>query len=126
MQAIRTPRQFRPSLSRPFDGGFSPALAQTGTANRQFCLAHDRHSGAKAGRGRVCHAALFSHRPASLPRRSQRILEAYSRYQSLKMALLIGGTSVRDQENELTKGVDVLIATSLAACSTSSSGALRC
>ena len=37
--------------------------------------------------------------------------EKYTRNHSLKMALLIGGESMRDQEEALNKGVDVLIAT---------------
>ena len=37
--------------------------------------------------------------------------EKYTRNHSLKMALLIGGESMRDQEDALNKGVDVLIAT---------------
>jgi len=37
--------------------------------------------------------------------------QKYTRNHSLKMALLIGGESMRDQEDALNKGVDVLIAT---------------
>ena len=86
-------------------------LAQTGTGKTaSFVLPMIDILAQKRARARMPRSLILSP-TRELATQIAENFEAYSRYQALKMALLIGGTSVRDQENELTKGVDVLIAT---------------
>ena len=72
-------------------------LAQTGTQTASFVLPMIDILAQKRARARMPRSLILSP-TRELATQIAENFEAYSRYQALKMALLIGGTSVRDQK----------------------------
>src|SRR5690625_1674801 len=86
-------------------------VAQTGTGKTaSFTLPMIDILGSERGRARMPRSLILEP-TRELATQVAESFEKYGRYTKLSMALLIGGESLRDQQQILQRGVDVLIAT---------------
>ena len=103
-----TPTPIQAGAIPPALEGRDVGIAQTGTGKTaSFTLP----SHPWAGRARA-HAAVAGTAPTrELAAQVAENFDAYAKFTKLTRALLIGGTSFKDQDQIIDKGVDVLIAT---------------